>query len=333
MFRSALPSARENRKRRVMVMTDELFVLSLGLLLASLVHWAVKRLPDERWQFLASVPVMKDASGHWHGSNFTYYGLLTANALVFGVALLIVLFGALRISMGVALSVILTVLAVCLPASKWIARLVEGKRCTFTIAGAFFVGIFTAPAVIHGVNAFLPSLGARPIPIMPALAAVLIAYSFGEGLGRLACISFGCCYGALLSESHPLLQRLFNQWHFIFSGKMKKISYASAMDGKQVIPVQAVTAVIYLCTGLVSLLLFLYGKFTPAFVLAMAVTQGWRVLSETLRADIAAKENHRRIRSWPCLPFCWLQSWAFSPAPSCCRSPSCWRVWRSFGIP
>jgi len=266
-------------------MTDELFVLSLGLLLASLVHWAVKRLPDERWQFLASVPVIKDASGHWHGLNFTYYGLLTANALVFGVALLIVLFGALRISMGAALSVILTVLAVCLPASKWIARLVEGKRCTFTIAGAFFVGIFTAPAVIHGVNAFLPSLGARPIPIMPALAAVLIAYSFGEGLGRLACISFGCCYGALLSESHPLLQRLFNQWHFIFSGKMKKISYASAMDGKQVIPVQAVTAVIYLCTGLVSLLLFLYGKFTPAFVLAMAVTQGWRVLSETLRAD------------------------------------------------
>src|SRR5215470_8387796 len=118
MFRSALPSARENRQRRVTVMTDELFVLSLGLLLASLVHWAVKRLPDERWQFLASVPVIKDASGHWHGSNFTYYGLLTANALVFGVALLIVLFGALRISMGVALSVILTVLAVCLPAVK-----------------------------------------------------------------------------------------------------------------------------------------------------------------------------------------------------------------------
>src|SRR5215831_12786181 len=46
---------------------------------------------------------------------------------------------------------------------------------------------------------------------------------------------------------------------------------------------------------------------------------------------IAAKENHRCIRSWPCLPFCWLQSWAFSPVPSCCRSPSCWRVWRSFG--
>ena len=204
------------------MITDEFFVLSLGLLLASIVHWAFKRLPDERWQFLASVPIIKDTSGRWHGLNFTYYGLLTANALVFGVALLIVLFGALRIPMLVAVSVILAVLLVCWPAAKWVARVVERKPCTFTIAGAFFVGIFVAPAVIHSFNLFLPSVGIRPIPITPALAAVLIAYSFGEGLGRLACISFGYCYGALLSESHPLLQRLFNQRHFIFSGKDEK---------------------------------------------------------------------------------------------------------------
>ena len=267
------------------MMTDELFVLSLGLLLASIVHWAVKRLPDERWQFLASVPIVKDVRGHWHGLNFTYYGLLTANTLVFGVALLIVLFGALHIPTTLALSVILVVLSVCLPAAKWIARVVERKPCTFTIAGAFFVGILVAPAVIYCFNAFLPSLGVRPIPVIPALAAVLIAYSFGEGLGRLACISFGCCYGALLSEAHPVLQRLFDQWHFTFSGKMKKISYASAMDGKRVIPIQAVTAVMYLTVGLVSLLLFLYARFTAAFVLTMIVTQGWRALSETLRAD------------------------------------------------
>ena len=61
---------------------NEGFILSLSLLMAGMVYWAFKRLPDERWQFLASVPVMKDASGHWHGLNFTYYGLLTANAVV-----------------------------------------------------------------------------------------------------------------------------------------------------------------------------------------------------------------------------------------------------------
>src|SRR5215813_5573990 len=129
------------------MISSEAFVLSLGVLLGSLITWAFKRLPDERWQFLASVPIIKDSSGRWHGLNFTYYGLLTANALVFGVVLLVVLLGALRIPMLIAVSVILAVLLVCLPAAKWIAQLVERKPCTFTIAGAFFVGIFAAPGV------------------------------------------------------------------------------------------------------------------------------------------------------------------------------------------
>jgi hypothetical protein len=131
------------------MISSEAFVLSLGLLLGSLAIWAFKRLPDERWQFFASVPIMKDSSGRWHGLNFTYYGLLTANALVFGVGLLIVLLGSLHPT-TVTLGVILMVLLLCLPAAKWMARLVEGKSCTFTVAGAFFVGIFVTPAVGGG---------------------------------------------------------------------------------------------------------------------------------------------------------------------------------------
>ena len=56
------------------MISNETFVLILGMLLAGLVSWAFKRLPDERWQFLASVPILKDANGHWRGLNFTYYG-------------------------------------------------------------------------------------------------------------------------------------------------------------------------------------------------------------------------------------------------------------------
>ena len=267
------------------MISNEAFVALLGTLLAGLVLWAFKRLPDERWQFLAAVPVMKDSSGRWHGINFTYYGLLTANALAFGVALLIILFGALHISTVVTVGFIGAVLLVCLPAAKWVARLVEGKHCTFTIAGAFFVGIFVAPAVLQLFNSGLPSAGFAAIPVISALAATMIAYAFGEGLGRLACISFGCCYGVLLADSHPLLKRLFDHWHFVFSGKMKKISYASGMEGKQVIPVQAVTAVLYVVTGLLSTLFFLEGNYSLAFVSTMVVTQGWRSISETLRAD------------------------------------------------
>jgi hypothetical protein len=267
------------------MISSEVFVLSLGLFLGSLVAWAFRRLPDERWQFLASVPIMKDSSGRWHGLNFTYYGLLTANALVFGVALLIVLLGALHVATTVTLALILAVLLLCLPAAKWVARLVEGKQCTFTVAGAFFVGIFVTPAVLYFLNLVLLGIGLRPVPIVPALAAVMIAYTFGEGLGRLACISFGCCYGVSLSEAHPILQKVLGRRHFVFSGKMKKISYASGMDGMQVVPIQAMTSLVYILTGLAATFLFLKGSIGAAFIVTIAVTQGWRSLSETMRAD------------------------------------------------
>lgn len=51
--------------------------------------------------------------------------------------------------MTVTLALILAALLVWLPAAKGVPHLVEGKQCTFTIAGAFFVGIFTAPTVIQ----------------------------------------------------------------------------------------------------------------------------------------------------------------------------------------
>ncbi len=267
------------------MISDELFVLSMGTLLSGVFYWACKQLPAEGWQFLASVPIMKDASGRWLGLNFTYYGLLTANALVFGVTLLIILFGSLHVPVVVTLGIILAVLAFCLPAARWVARWVEGKQCTFTIAGAFFVGIIVAPAVLALVNLALSNLSLRTVAIVPSLAAIMIAYAFGEGLGRLACISFGCCYGTTLGTAHPLLRRLFDRWHFVFFGQMKKISYASGLEGQQVIPIQALTALLYIVVGLAATLLFLKGCFTAAFLSTMVITQGWRIFSETLRAD------------------------------------------------
>jgi hypothetical protein len=264
------------------MLSNELFVLLLGLALSLVVFWACKRLPEERWQFLASVPIFKDSNGRWVGLNFTYYGLLTANALVFGVALLIVLMGSLRVPAVVTLSLICAVLIPCLPAARWIARLVEGKQCTFTIARAFFVGIFMAPGIVALFNSQFASFN---LPVIPSLAAIMIAYAFGEGLGRLACISFGCCYGIALDQAPPMLRRIFDRWHFVFSGQLKKIAYASGLEGKQVLPIQAITALLYTVVGLGATLFFLNGYFAAAFILAMIITQGWRVYSETLRAD------------------------------------------------
>jgi prolipoprotein diacylglyceryltransferase len=266
-------------------MSNEGFIVFLAILFAAFATWAFKALPHERWQILASVPVLKDAAGRWHGLNFTYYGLLTANALIVSAALLIVLLGSLNVPSSATLTVLVALLAVCLPAAKWVARLVEGKNYTFTVAGAFFVGMFAAPAVLRILNSVLARAQMNEIPLMPALAALATVSAVGEGLGRIACISFGCCYGKPLAHVHPRIRRIFEKWNFVFSGEMKKICYASGMAGTQVVPIQAITSTLYVMVGLVSALLFLRRHFALSFVLAVVTTQGWRCLSEMLRAD------------------------------------------------
>jgi hypothetical protein len=142
-----------------------------------------------------------------------------------------------------------------------------------------------APWSALGVSVLLGKPLDFQMPVLPVMAALTIAYAFGEGMGRLSCISFGCCYGKPLSETHPLLQRFFQKWHFVFEGKTKKISYADGFDGKQVIPVQAITATIYCSVGLIGLFLFLKGYFNMAFLITIVTTHVWRFTSEFIRAD------------------------------------------------
>lgn len=124
-----------------------------------------------------------------------------------------------------------------------------------------------------------------PLAMLPTLAAFAIAYTLGEGTGRVACISFGCCYGKPLAQCTPLLQRVFKHKHFVFVGEIKKISYEGRLGGHKVVPIQALTCVVYVATALIATLLFLYGAYTAALLLSIVVTQGWRVWSETWRAD------------------------------------------------
>lgn len=146
----------------------------------------------------------------------------------------------------------------------------------------------------------MPALNIN-IPVLPALAALSIAYAFGEGLGRLACISFGCCYGKPVSLCHPALRRIFEHWSFIFSGKTKGIAYASNLDGEKVIPVQGITAVVYISTALLGVLFFINSLFTSsrlqavgdwrgvwiggaALVFLLAGSQEWQETSDVLPA-------------------------------------------------
>jgi hypothetical protein len=229
--------------------------------------------------------VRRAADGSWQGLNFTYYGLFTANAQTFSILMGLLLFGAAGIGRIEAALLVLALLVLCLPAAKLAAWLVERKAAGFSVAGASFVGMVAAPWTILGLNAVLGMWNGTSLPIVPALAVMAIAYAYGEGLGRLACISFGCCYGKPLQSAPVWLQRLFRDFHFVFAGTTKKIAYASNLEGEKVVPIQAVTALLYTSTALVATYLFLQNAYTAAVLLALGVTQSWRAISEVWRAD------------------------------------------------
>ena len=263
-------------------MGNLIFVAVLAVAYTLMLGWGFRHLPNERWQILATLPLRKDSSGHWLGLNLTVYGLVTAIAYAFSVAIAILLTGAIAVPFWSVLGVAVAILASVIPASTWVARIVEKKKFTFTVGGAAFVGIVLAPWIIVAINWAFP---ATPLPIMPVLAAFAIAYTLGEGTGRLACISFGCCYGKPLAHCHPALQRLFKDRHFVFHGKTKKIAYADRLDGHKILPIQALTCILYVGAGLIGTLLFLYGAYIAAMILTITVTQLWRIASEFWRAD------------------------------------------------
>lgn len=298
-------------------MVELLFVVGLGIGLLGVVTWGWKTLPDEGWQFLASVPVGKADNGWWRGCNLTYYGALIATAVVVATAMMYLLMMAANLPSGGTLAVISLTLAICVPSSKLIARIVERKKHTATIGGASFVGILLTPWIIQGTQLVCTSQGAGYVPVMVVLAALMTCYALGEGLGRLACISFGCCYGKPLSHVCPWLQRVFTNYSFVFTGATKKIAYASGLDGQQVVPVQALTTVLYISAGLTSTLLFLWSKYVAAFLVAILVTQIWRPVSELLRADYRGdgRISAYQVMGGVAIPYAMGLAWYFASSP------------------
>ena len=260
----------------------ELFVLTLGSILFFLFRWGFKNLPAENWQIIASLPRQKQENGIWSGLNLTYYGFFNATALGFAMAIWVILMGSIGLSLLKTSAIGIPLILLTFLASRWIAKGVEKKQYVATIGGGALAIYLLSPILVDLVERALPS---PPVLVLTVLAGISIAYALGEGVGRLACISFGCCYGKPLSESHRFLQRLFARWNFIFSGPTKKIAYAHGLDGQKVIPIQAVTAVFYTGAGLVAIFLFLKGWHGAAFLLTVVITQAWRVLSEFFRAD------------------------------------------------
>ncbi|MFH1155940.1 MAG: prolipoprotein diacylglyceryl transferase [Pseudomonadota bacterium] len=260
---------------------NDLFVVVLGVILAGMMIWGFRFLPEERWQMLAAIPLRKHENGSWSGLNLTFYGMLSAVAYAAALAILILLMGSSGIELPLLCLPTIPVLLVAVPSAKILARIIEKKKGTFTVGGASFAAILVIPWIAAGIN----TLFDQHLDVMVFLAAFSIAYTFGEALGRLACISFGCCYGKPLDECGRITNIIFSRFNFVFIGKTKKIAYASGMDGRKMIPIQAVTSVLYAGAGLAGTGLFLHGHFRSALMITIAVTQVWRVISEFFRAD------------------------------------------------
>ncbi len=272
-------------------MVNEVFLLSLVICYAILFSWAFRTLPQEDWQFLASLPKRKTNLGTWSGLNLTYYGFLTAMAVTIAVALAIVLMGSLSLPLISITVLVVALLALTVPAAKLIAQAIEDKMNTFTIGGASFVGLIAAPWVITLINSTLAPRMGFELPMFGTLALLAVAYALGEGTGRLACISFGCCYGKPVSVVPAWWGYFFRFRYFAFIGQTKKVAYEGGLESVPVIPVQAITAVLYVGSGLLGLALFLGGQALAAFMITVLITQAWRALSELLRADYRGRSG------------------------------------------
>ena len=265
-------------------MLENLFIVVLAAVFCLVYGIAFRVLPGERWQVFASVPLTKNGDGSWNGVNLTYYGLLSATGYTFSLAVLSVMLASAGAGTLFMVMLIFCFMVLFIPSARLMALIIERKKHTLTVGGAVFVLFLAAPWVITVLGMF-PYFSEHGAAGIICLASLVTAYAFGEGIGRLACISFGCCYGKPLSSLHPVLQRVFSGFNFIYTGKTKKISYHDHMDGVKTVPVQAMTAVLYTASGLAGLWLFIHGQYYLSFFLTLAITQVWRFASEFLRSD------------------------------------------------
>ncbi len=266
-------------------MINTVFLGGLTVLLSTALVWGIKTLPSERWQIIAAVPIMKTSDSEWQGINLTFYGFFSATANIFGITLMIVLASSVGTPLIAAAALIAVMMLICVPASRVVAAVVEGKGNTFTIAGAAFVAALVLPPAVWALQQILHVWFDTSIHVMPLLAAVSICYALSESIGRLACLSFGCCYGVPLRNASPRVARLFRHHHLVFHGDTKKAAYASGLAEEPLIPVQPITSVVFALAGLTGVAAFLAGHFRVAAIVPVVATWGWRAISETLRAD------------------------------------------------
>jgi hypothetical protein len=257
----------------------------LGIILTGITWIGYKVFPHERWQMIAAIPVKKREDGSWRSINLTWYGAIIATSYLISVAIFYFLASVRNIPIIPVIGIIALVITICMPASKIIALIVEKKKHTSSIGGATFLSLIAVPWIILISNYLTTKYYGKTIEPIAVLSALYIAYTIGEGFGRIACVSFGCCYGKPMDELPKLIQRFLKFKGLRFFGETKKVCYADNWEGRNLFPIQAITTIIYLTTGLIGFYFYLLGWIKTSMLLTLSVTQLWRIFSEFLRAD------------------------------------------------
>lgn len=123
------------------------------------------------------------------------------------------------------------------------------------------------------------------LPLPVALSALTISHVLGEGIGRFACTSIGCCYGNPVEGTRGWVRRLARACPFVTCGRTKKIALAAGLDSARVVPTQAMTATVHSALALIGLWQSFSGRYERVIPVALTTSQIRRVYSGTLRTD------------------------------------------------
>ncbi len=271
--------------------------IEVGLLLLCLIAWPIFRwgfrnLPGEGWQIAWVIPA-RNPSGDglsWPAVNITFYGVISALAYAvaaFAYLFLMAAFGQSLVGASVYAGILL---AIGVPASKWVNRVVEGQA-GHTIGGAVFTVIASALPALWLTQWCVGLVGEVRLDGLIAVTCASASYVLGESIGRLACLSFGCCYGKPISQCTSLQRALYGPSATVYRGRMKKIAYASNLDGEPVVAVQSIACVLLFALFVVVVWLLWRGHAPFALVAAISGSQLWRAYSETLRADFRGRDG------------------------------------------
>lgn len=285
------------------------FVALLALLFTLFYRFLFPRLTGARWQFVASVPVRLRSDGNWRAINLTWYGVFLALGGSMAVALFLLATGSVHVPVTVAALCVAVILGTCLPAARLIAKWVEGSPHGFTVGGASFVGILLAPPLLLLLDACGIDCGGDSLPALPLLAGMAIAYVLGEGVGRLACLSFGCCRGCHVDRLAPPLRPLFLPIALDWEGDTRHALWGPQAL-RNVVPVQTITCVLYTVIALLGLYAFLEGYFRLALAGTLGLALGWRVVSEFLRADWRGGKRFSVYQWMAMFAIAWVAAWA-----------------------